>query len=67
MQSLLIDQGASLKYVSQQMGHASIQITADTYGHLFKETKTVETNRLSMRLFALAPDSLVRRATGTEG
>ena len=36
--SLLINQGESLKYVSRQLGHASIQITADLYGHLFKET-----------------------------
>ena len=32
--SLLIHSGAPLPYVSQQMGHASIQITADIYVHL---------------------------------
>jgi integrase len=32
--SLLIQDGAPLKYVSQQMGHSSIQVTADCYGHL---------------------------------
>jgi integrase len=32
--SLLIQQGASLTYVKEQMGHSSIQITVDTYGHL---------------------------------
>lgn len=32
--SLLIQQGESLAYVRDQMGHASIQITADVYGHL---------------------------------
>jgi len=32
--SLLIQQGASLAYVKEQMGHSSIQITVDTYGHL---------------------------------
>jgi len=32
--SLLIQQGESLAYVRDQMGHASIQITVDTYGHL---------------------------------
>jgi len=36
--SLLISHGESIKYVSRQLGHASIQITADTYGHLFRET-----------------------------
>jgi integrase len=32
--SLLIQRGASLAYVKDQMGHSSIQITVDTYGHL---------------------------------
>ncbi len=31
---LLIQQGASLTYVKEQMGHSSIQVTVDTYGHL---------------------------------
>ena len=32
--SLLIQQGASLAYVKEQMGHSTIQVTVDTYGHL---------------------------------
>jgi integrase len=32
--SLLIQSGASLVYVKEQMGHSSIQVTIDTYGHL---------------------------------
>jgi integrase len=32
--SLLIQNGASLTYVRDQMGHSSIQVTADVYGHL---------------------------------
>jgi len=32
--SLLLQQGESLVYVKEQMGHSSIQITVDTYGHL---------------------------------
>ena len=32
--SLLIQSGASLAYVRDQMGHSSIQITVDIYGHL---------------------------------
>jgi len=32
--SLLIQGGASLTYVKEQMGHSSIQVTEDTYGHL---------------------------------
>jgi integrase len=32
--SLLIQGGASLAYVKEQMGHISIQVTVDIYGHL---------------------------------
>jgi integrase len=32
--SLLIRDGASLAYVKDQMGHSSIQVTVDRYGHL---------------------------------
>lgn len=32
--TLLIEQGESLAYVKEQLGHSSIQITVDTYGHL---------------------------------
>ena len=32
--SLLIQAGASLAYVKEQMGHSSIQVTVDIYGHL---------------------------------
>ena len=32
--SLLLQQGESVVYVKEQLGHGSIQITVDTYGHL---------------------------------
>lgn len=32
--SLLIGQGESLAYIRDQLGHSSIKITVDTYGHL---------------------------------
>jgi hypothetical protein len=32
--SHLIQAGASLTYVKEQMGHSSVQVTVDTYGHL---------------------------------
>jgi integrase len=44
--SLLINQGESIKYVSKQLGHASIQITADLDGHLFRETSVSAMRRL---------------------
>lgn len=50
--SLLIRQNESPKYVSKQLGHASIQITMDTYGHLFESTSTKAMRRLN----ALIPE-----------
>lgn len=35
--SLRIMAGQNIKYLSTQMGHASIQITMDRYGHLFND------------------------------
>ena len=32
--SLLLQQGESLAYVKEQMGHSSINVTVDIYGHL---------------------------------
>src|SRR5215471_6210748 len=32
--SLLLQQGESLAYIKEQMGHSSIDITVDIYGHL---------------------------------
>ncbi len=33
--SQLIEQGAHHKYIQEQLGHSSINLTMDTYGHLF--------------------------------
>jgi integrase len=52
--SLLINQGESIKYVSHQLGHASIQITADLYGHLFRETGQAAMQRLERSLHTRA-------------
>jgi integrase len=47
--SLLIREGASIKAVQKQMGHATAAITLDTYGHLFPD----ELPDLAERLEAL--------------
>jgi len=44
--SMLLQQGASLVYVKDQMGHSSIQITVDTYGHLVPGANRNEVNKL---------------------
>ena len=53
--SLLINQGESIKYVSRQLGHASISITADLYGHLFRETSVSAMERLTLRVHGVSP------------
>ena len=37
--SLLIEQGEDLNYVKEQLGHHSITLTVDTYGHRFKDDR----------------------------
>jgi integrase len=44
--SLLIQQGESLAYVRDQLGHASIQLTVDTYGHLIPGANRQAVDRL---------------------
>jgi integrase len=44
--TLLINQGANIKYISKQMGHASVQITLDRYGHLLPDTGREEMQKL---------------------
>jgi integrase len=44
--SLLIQQGESLAYVQQQLGHSSIQVTVDIYGHLIPGANRAAVDRL---------------------
>lgn len=44
--SLLLTQGESLVYVKEQMGHHSIQVTVDIYGHLIPSSNREAVNRL---------------------
>jgi integrase len=44
--SLLLQQGESLHYVKEQMGHASIQTTVDIYGHIVPGSNRNAVNRL---------------------
>ena len=53
--SLLIAQGASVKAVQAQLGHATASITLDTYGHLFPSEMEALADRLEQgRMAALA-------------
>lgn len=44
--ALRIEQGQNIKYIQQQLGHASIQTTLDRYGHLIKEVNTEQAKKL---------------------
>ena len=44
--SLLLQQGESLHYVKEQMGHSSIQTTVDIYGHIVPGSNRKAVNRL---------------------
>ena len=44
--SLLIGQGENLVYIKDQLGHSSIQITVDTYGHLIPSSNRIAVDKL---------------------
>ncbi len=44
--ALRIEQGQNIKYIQNQLGHASIQTTIDRYGHLLKEVNTEQAKKL---------------------
>ena len=49
--SLLIAQGEHPKLISEQLGHASVQITLDRYGHLMPQSYDSAGDRLDAALF----------------
>jgi integrase len=49
--TLLIAQGESPKYIQAQLGHASIQVTMDRYGHLLPDVNQQAARRLEESLF----------------
>jgi hypothetical protein len=61
--SLLIAQGASVKAVQAQLGHATASITLDTYGHLFPS----ELAALADRLEQVRTPALVNRERTQRG
>jgi len=44
--SLLLSNGQSPVYVKEQLGHSSIQITVDIYGHLIPSSNREAVNQL---------------------
>jgi integrase len=50
--SMLIAQGESPKYICDQLGHSSIQVTFDIYGHLFPQSREEAAAKLQKAMFA---------------
>lgn len=57
--SLLIAQGAHPKLISEQLGHASVQITLDRYGHLMDQSYGDASAQLEAALFGGNPGSVL--------
>jgi integrase len=49
--SLLINQGEHPKYIQNQMGHSSIKVTMDVYGHLMEDTNPEAASKLGNSIF----------------
>jgi integrase len=49
--ALLIAQNANPKYIQKQMGHSSIQVTFDTYGHLMPDASKGVVKELDEQVF----------------
>ena len=65
--SMLIAQGESPKYVSDQLGHSNIQITFDIYGHLFPQAEAEASSKLEKRMFEERKGPFVRRLLEKDG
>ncbi len=61
--SLLIQSGASIVYVKEQMGHSSIQVTVDIYGHLIPGANVSFVDRLDEKSEEKAGEGQQQNAT----
>ena len=60
--SLLIQNGEPLAYIKEQLGHSSIKLTADVYGHLVPDPNRQAVNRLPAAATAHMRKNLVSPA-----
>jgi integrase len=56
--ALLLDQGENIKYIQRQLGHSSIQVTMDIYGHLMSDVNQKAAIKLGERVFGTIKQSL---------
>jgi integrase len=65
--SLLIAQGAHPKLIQARLGHSSIQITLDRYGHLFPSVEAALADKLDAAFAAAGTSSNVTELRAGEG
>jgi len=66
--SLLIQAGESLAYIRDQLGHHSIKVTVDIYGHLAPEGNKEAVDRLDDRIHVYySGGSVINRAADVKG
>lgn len=58
--SLLISQNIPIKYIQSQMGHSSIQVTLDRYGHLMPDVHDNAVNALENILRTNSNENILR-------
>jgi hypothetical protein len=63
---LLIAQGEHPKLISEQLGHASVQITLDRYGHLLPASYDSAGERLELTLFGTGLQASARSGPETD-
>jgi integrase len=56
--SLLIDQGEYPKYIQVRLGHSSISVTMDIYGHLMKDVNQKAASRLGKAVLGNSNETL---------
>jgi len=59
--SIQIHLGANPKYVQKQMGHSSVKVTFDIYGHLINATNHEAANRLGEAIFGATGSKMVAK------
>ena len=55
--TLLIAQGENIKFIQNQLGHASIQTTLDRYGHLFPVNQQGVGERVDRQIFEVSANT----------
>jgi integrase len=64
--ALLISQGENLKFIQQQLGHSSIQVTLDRYGHLMPQVQEGAGERLQESVFGNSVRKVLEDSQKTE-